>query len=82
MKQPGKIFIVMAIVLIILLNKFGKNLVQKEADIIRKEMEQQCIKNLSITHNKIKEMVELKKKIYENQNKINELETERLLTNY
>ena len=82
MKQPGKIFIVMAIVLIIFLNKFGKNLVLKEADIIRKEMEQQCIKNLSITHNKIKEMVELKKKIYENQNKINELETERLLTNY
>ena len=79
MKQRGKIFIVMGIVLIILIYVFGKKLIHKEAGIIIREMEQQWIKNLSINLNKIKEMEELKKTFYENQNKINELEAERLL---
>ena len=65
MKQLGKIFIVMGIVLIILIYVFGKKLIHKEAGIIIREMEQQWIKNLSINLNKIKEMEESKKTFYE-----------------
>ena len=77
MKYRVNIFILMAIVLNILLI----SMVHKKEENIRKEIEQQFKKNLSIIQNKIKETEELKKTFYENQNEIKELEAERLLNN-